>query len=575
MPTFNAANIPTITPGDLFDTLLADPSLTIRWLGPLEPAYYEVLNRPVADIALRQLIIAKAIDRINNNLGFLALFPFLVQPQIVNGSTLANIPIRIFWDSHVSLPDKWSKIRLARVDRLSGSNGSGGVNDSGTLRFIFTGNERTDGTDSTAETALFYADYIIDSPLTYQDVRPLPADLASGLSGFTALLATGEAPTIGGSIVFKTQDTTATDMATFLVVAAPGSGTESYQIVSTVGGGSDAFAIGGLSHGTGLLTSSAYNGVISLESDPLNWVEAFNYPFDLNGTLTSTDSAVSIPTGLFIEFNIAVPANENPTGVSDGTHYPIWISKITRNSTLFTFTFSTYNITDTSPSISTPIEFASMVLSRSMVGGQIVAIEPENNLLLLTGSSGDLDGATQHFGRGHVVLSRKWDSTGGDVDNFFNMLPEVPSGSNVVTFTPSSTRISAFGTSRIPKYIPTKGESLALRGTTARNNTPVYPADDNRYITELDEGLGDAINLDTTSGITPNAAFSSVGYMATRVHKLVNLVVDQSRTTEDASYYDTAVLPRLTVLFGRAPIFGDEWWTGTRFLKYNGNSWVG
>lgn len=573
MPAINPATVPFVSPGEMFNRLVTDPTFAVRWLSPLEPAYYEVLNRQGADIVLRQLVIAKALDRINQNVGYLSQFPFIVQPQVQNGSTIANVPVRIFWDMHISMPDKWSNVRLARVDRVNGANGTGG--DTGTVRFIFTGNERTDGTDSAVETALFYLDYKIDSALTYQDARPHPADVTSGISGFSANLAIGEAPTVGGSVVFHTQDSTTADMQSFLQVAAPGGTNEAYQILDTTGGGTDAFSPSGLSHGTGLLTSSAYNGIVSLESDPLNWIEAFNFPFSLVGTRISLDSAITIPAGLFQEFSITAPANDAPSTTNDGTHYPVWISSLTRNGSDYIFSFSTFNITDSAPNPSVPVIFAKLTLQRNMVGGQLVDIEPLNNLVLRTGSNTDLGLATQHFGRGHVVLSRKWDTTGGEVDDFCNQLPEVPSGTNTVTFASSATRISAFACTRTPKYTPTKGENQALRGTTARKTSPLHPSDSNRYVTEGDEGLGDAINLDASSGIVPDPAISPVGHMATRCHPLIKLVVDQSRVTEDAAYYDNAILPRLTILFGRAPRFGDEWYTGTRFMRYNGDSWVG
>lgn len=572
MPILNAANIPSIPPGDLFDRLLTDGSLNVRWLTPNDPCFYETLNRPTVDIALRQLIIAKAIDRINDNIGYLSIFPFLIQPKIQNGTQVADIPVRIFWDFHVSLPDKWSDVRLARVDRINGTNASDG--DTGTLRFIFTGNERTDGTDSTIETALFYCDYVIDSTLIYQPERPHPATISAGISGFSAYLATGEANTIGGTVVFKTQDSTAADVSAFLQVAAPGSGDTSYETFDTLGNdASDGYSVSGLSHGTGLLASSAFNGIVSLDSDPLNWIEAFNYPFDLNATLISVDSAITIPAALFSEFNMTAPANDNPTGISDGTHYPVWIRQIARSGSNFVFTFSTYNITDSSPDPTTPVDFASLTLNSAMVGGQIIAIEPLDDLILMTGSSTDIANAAQHFGRGHVVLSRKWDSTGGVIDDFFSSLPEIPSGTTTVTFTQAATRISSYGLSRIPKYIPTKGQNQALAGTTGRNDAPIQPSDSNRFVTELDEGLGDAVDLEALSGVTPDPAIERFGYAATRSHKLVKMVVDQSKIAQNNNYYDQVLLPRLTALLGRAPVFGDVWFQGVRFLTFNGDSW--
>ena len=569
MPTFTAANIPTIAPGDLFDRLFSDSTLNIRWMTPTDPVYYEVLNRPHADIALRQLIIAKAIDRINDNLGYLAQFPFVLQPKIVNGSSQANVPVKIFWDFHVSLPDKWSHVRLARVDRLDGTNGT---ESTGTLRFVFTGQERTDGVDSSSETALFFVSYEIDSEQTYQTTRPQPA-LASAISGFSDYLVAGEANTIGGTVVFKTVDTATSEMSSFLVIAAPSNSTQTYQVADTAPGGTENFSSSGMSHGTGLLASSAYNGIVTLESDSLNWIDAFNYPFTTTGSGTSVNNAVTIPNGMFTEFNIMAPASDQPTGSANGLSYPVWISKLTRDGNNLTFTFSTYNVTDTSPDPVNAVEFATLVVQRSMAGGQIVSINQTNNLQRVTGGGASL--ADQNFGRGHVVLSRKWDTQGSVIDAFFNSLPVVQNGVNTTTFTQAATRIGAFGISRVSKYTPTKGQGQALKGSTSRFATAVDPSDTNRFVTEKDEGLGDPINLDSIQGITADPAVNSIGYMATRLHKAVQLVVDASRVTEDDTYYDTVILPRLTILFGRAPVFGDEWYNGTRFMKYNGDAWVG
>ena len=579
MPTINASLVPTIPPGRLFDRFITDNSINVRWITPQDPVFYEVINRPMADIVLRQLILAKTLDQIDENMGYLAIFPFVTQPQVESASTNYNIPIRIFWDFHVSLPDKWSNLRLARVDRIDGDQGgsSTGDNYTGTIRFIFIANERTEGTDSSEETAIFYVDYEIDSTLTYQVARVVPADANSGITGFTNSLPVGESNTIGGTVVFATADADDVEISTFYDAVAPASGGAEYDVVSTTGADTgDDFSRSAISHGTGVLTSSAYNAITTLDSDPLNWVESFNYPFDLDADRESDDTAVTIPNGLFREFSLIAPAADLPTGDTSGTFYPVWISKMERSSDEITFYFSTYNITDNAPDTSTPIEFATLVVTRSMVGGQVVAIEQLTDLLLASGTAPQIALFTQHFGKGHVVLSKKWDLTGGSVDDLFDDLNEVPGTINSVTFGVSATRISSFGLCRVPKYIPTKGQSQALAGTAARRDTPVYPSDDNRYVTELDEGLGDQIDLESVSGITTHAAISRYGYAGTRVHQLVNLVIDQSKLPDtNSTFYDDEVLPRLTELLGRAPVFGDEWWNGTRFLKFNGDAWVG
>ena len=98
MATINPDLVPTINPGDLFDRFTEDSTLNVRWLTATDPAYFEVLNRPTADITVRQLILAKAIDDLNTSLGYQAIFPFIVPPQVSDGTAVVDIPIRIFWD---------------------------------------------------------------------------------------------------------------------------------------------------------------------------------------------------------------------------------------------------------------------------------------------------------------------------------------------------------------------------------------------------------------------------------------------------------------------------------------------
>jgi len=83
MPTISPALVPTVTPGNLFDRLTQDTTLNIRWLTATDPVLFEALNRPMADIALRQLIIAKAVDALQLRLSFQNLFPFLITTKVV------------------------------------------------------------------------------------------------------------------------------------------------------------------------------------------------------------------------------------------------------------------------------------------------------------------------------------------------------------------------------------------------------------------------------------------------------------------------------------------------------------
>lgn len=129
---------------------------------------------------------------------------------------------------------------------------------------------------------------------------------------------------------------------------------------------------------------------------------------------------------------------------------------------------------------------------------------------------------------------------------------------------------------RNSKYIPTIGENQALAGSTGidRRTTPLNPSNDNRYVVELDEGLGAEIDLEAITGINPNPAIERLGYSGTRVHKAVFLCVDQNLVdNSDTDFYATEVLPRLRELLGRDPVFMDWWFDGSRFLVFNGDTW--
>ena len=102
--------MPTKSPGTLFSSLTGgDQTLNIRWLTATAPAFYEVLNRPLADLAVRQLVMAKAIDTITLTQGHTNLYPYVIQPLVSSGTTEVDVPIRWIWDMHASLPKKWEK----------------------------------------------------------------------------------------------------------------------------------------------------------------------------------------------------------------------------------------------------------------------------------------------------------------------------------------------------------------------------------------------------------------------------------------------------------------------------------
>lgn len=577
--------IPTKSPGTLFSALTGgDDTLNVRWLVATDPAMYEVLNRPTADVVVRQLVIAKAVDNLQVRLGHQSMFPFVVQPIVSSVSAQADVPIGWIWDMHASLPKKWEKVRLAKIKRISGENST--TNGyTGTLRCIFTSS--TEGSDT--EVSVLYADYQIESILTYQTAR-----LRAVTSTEEALpIPSGEDETVGGFIMFKTLDANLSDIQDFYNVVAPPTNTTDgnndgiydypavYEIADMVAGGAsvtdDVFTTT-LSHGSGLLTDSAWNAIPELNSDIQSWITAFNYPFDSTVNLRSGDN-ISIPKGIFREFDLTAPAGDQPTGDSTGTYYPVWISRIERVDSLsnhLRFYFATYNITDSAsggtPSTN-PVEFASLDLLRTYASGEIIEIVPIDNLLLKTSSNVNYQ---QHFGRGHVVLSSLWDNTTTDIADFFDaFLSIVGSPTAETAYSLVSSRISSFGLSRVPKYVPTIGQARALLGSTSRRSTPIDPSYDNRYVTELDQGVGNQVDLEAQNGITPNSAIDRYGFTGALAHKICRLVIDATQLGTDPAFYDTHVAPRLKVLLGRDPAFGDFWYNGTRLMFYNGDSWQG
>lgn len=581
MPTINPSLVPTVVPGNLFTTLTTDTTLNVRWICSTDPVYYESVNRPLADIVLRQLILAKTLDELSVSIGHQAIFPFLIKAKVDSGAGV-DIPDGWIWDLHMSTPTKWQDFRLAKIKRMSGSNAVGSY--TGTLRLIFTATQVA----SSIETAIFYTDYVIDSPLTYQRSRLTVCTIAEEVVSINA----GESETIDGFITIRTlSQSDGLTQAFYDAVPPPTDGTDLdidgffdtpaiYEIVDTPSGGtavSDDFSILSTSHGTGLLVDSCNNAIPQLESDTQSWINAFNYPFDIVASMASTGTTgITIPTGLFREFNITAPAGDEPTGDTSGTYFPVWVDRIEvvgNTNDHLRFYFATHNVTDTSPSVDS-VEFARLDLLRTMVAGDIVAIEPIDNLLLQSGTDSSL--YSQHFGRGHVVLSDEWGATVTTIDDFFDAFALLAGVD--AEFAQSATRLSAYGISRVPKYTPTIGQSRAMVGTTASLDSPIPPSETNRFVTELDQGLGNTVDLDSQTGITAVDGVSKYGNTGSLVRKTVQLCVDYTKLPSGSdvgasTFYEDEILPRLTILLGRAPIWGDEWYNGTTFLRYNGDTW--
>ena len=115
MPAINPGLVPTIAPGNIFSEFTTDTTLNIRFYQRNDPVHFETLNRPLADIVLRQLILAKSVDALNLSLGHQALFPWLIQPRVVSGTEEFDVPLNWIWDLHMSLPSKWENFRLAKI----------------------------------------------------------------------------------------------------------------------------------------------------------------------------------------------------------------------------------------------------------------------------------------------------------------------------------------------------------------------------------------------------------------------------------------------------------------------------
>lgn len=580
MPQINPNLIPSKAPGTLFNSFTGlDQSLLVRYFAPLDPVYYEVLNRPLKDLEVRQLIIAKAIDTLQVAYGSQFYFPFLIQPRIVSGTTEFDLPVEWVWDMHMSIPENWGTVRLARIKRVKGNNGTSGYD--GILRFIFTA--VIEG--STTEVAVMYADYIINNSLTYQLSRLQPV-----LPGEeSVVLGADDRNRFSGFITFSTlnvQEQLVQDL--FDLLAPPTNqsvNTNGYYITSAVYEIADSTAGGTaitgdfnqtqISHGTGVLTDSAINTIPNQVVSSQGLLDSLNYPFSTDSTLQSVDGII-IPSGLFSEFDITAPAGDEPTGDTSGSYFPVWINRIQRFGTgnnQLRFYFATYNVTDSNPS-QTLVEFAVMDVLSNSVAGDIIEIIPAGNLKDVSGVNAGLAG--QHFGRGHAKLSDVWSGTSSIIADFYLAMAALGSVDQT-EFTKSATRLGPLAISRVNKYVPTIGENEALAGTSARRSPAVVPSDSNRYVTEQDQGLGQRIDLEVVGSLTPNTGIERYGYAGTLTHKMVQLCLNQSaidaNSNNDPNFYTNHILPRLRILLGRDPIFGDIWYQGVSFMFFNGDSW--
>jgi len=545
---------------------------------PTDPVFYESFNRPLGDIVLRQLIIAKAIDNLELRMSHQSLFPFLISPKITVGSVDYEFPLAWIWDMHVSLPAKWENLRLAKVKRISGINSAGSNSDdiTGVLRFVFSANE----TGSAVEVHLFYADYRIESFFTYQPQR---VRIVTSIEE-AVFIDPSEAGTIDGFLTFRTLSLSDQTIVDFLkLLAPPISGTDSngdgyydspavYEMADTNPGGitqPDDFMSSALSHGTGILVNSASNPIPDQDSDIKSWLTAMNYPFRAGASRTSTNG-ITVPAAIFNEFSLAVPVWDQASSDITLDNNPVWISYIERLDDLakqVKIVFATHSIKTGTPEI---IEFAQLILDRDYASGDIINILPIENLLQESGNVSFQQG----FGYGHVALSSKWSDTTSEIDGFFDSFLAILDNPPRAPYVKSSAILSSYALDRNSRNVPTNGQRDGLVGSSARRSSPIHPSDDNRFVTEKDEGLGDSVDFRTLAGfpdvLRENLDIEPIGYKATSVHKLVKLVVDSSQPNHE---YERDILPRLITLFGRAPIFGDMHYDGTIVKFYNGNSW--
>ena len=169
-------------------------------------------------------------------------------------------------------------------------------------------------------------------------------------------------------------------------------------------------------------------------------------------------------------------------------------------------------------------------------------------------------------------MSDLWTGANININEFYNNVDL----NNELVFNRNNTRIGSFGVSRTSKFTLNLGQSQALAGTTSLNTSPISPSSSNKYVTELDQGLGNAVDFTAFTDIPGHVAFDSVGYTGALNHRVVKLVVDSTAVPNDPAFYSTYILPRLRKLLGnRDPQFGDGWYNGVRFMWHNGDSWQG
>jgi len=560
MSIINPSYVPLISPGNIFEALNDETNnYAVRWIQPTDPVYYTVANRPISDTVLRQLIISKAIDNISLRLSHQSNFPFIITPIVVNGTNSSGLPLSWIWDMHVSIYYRWENLRLAKIKRTSGTNGTGSY--TGNLRLYFTAEDSTSG----IETYLFYIDYDIDSDLTYQ-ICPI-----NMVTDETPHIDTTSFAAMSGYVLMKTVDFSDSTFISLLTDVlyppiAPLTETTGELEDSAAGGSSNPsdFDSSSMSHGTGILTLSAFNIIPAVDTIIDNWLIATNFPFRVNlGRQSIGSSPLIIPQGLFYELSITAPAPDLYPSSTDDV-FPVWISKIERNdpaASEITIYFSTYDIEHSASGYKT-IQFASLTLART---------DRQNDIKHITAIAPLYYGKTssdwyQGFGEGHVMLSAKWGSSSlsTEVKAMFDAC--AANTQDYFEFNMTQTMLSPYAVHRVPKNIPTNGQFAALKGTLGDSNPP---NSSNEFVVKNDSGLGEAVDLAATYG--SKVGIADIGYKATHAVAFVKLEV----TAESDSYdFDTDIKPRLEALFGRTLKFGDFWFNGVILSMYDGEKFI-
>jgi len=541
MPSIDPDLVPSVSISDIFDELVTNNDYSVRWLTGIDPLYFDVYNRPISDMAMRQLIMAKALTNLSYRLNHQSNFPFVETPVVINGSETVNLP-SLMWDMHVTLLGSWTNLRLAKVARMSGVNGS---SPTGRIRFIFTADRNS------VETHLFYVDYTINTTMTYQLDRINAVDM----SWTTPNIPSNEEATINGYVIFKTLDVDDSVMAGFVSLVAPpesasagdyGSDSDyDDPAVYAVADNTIGTIFGAtINHGSGIVTSSAFNISVPTDTTIEPWLEAFNFPFNVSATRRSiTPIVTTIPSLLFAELNINAPDDQKA-----------WISRIVRNDTPQSATF----YLSTTGYDSTVVEFAYFTITPTDDYKDEITVYPYETLYDTTTS-----GQMQGFGNGRGILGPAFGTS--EITDFFTALDTISDSPAILYFSQDATLLSMLALSLSSTTVPTSDMFDASSGTSGT------PSSTNKYVTEADSGRGDTVSLADEFGHV--SGISNTGYMQTRIQRLVDLSIDHTGTfTQDQ------LTERLKYLFGLESSedfeFGMMWFNGTSLNFFTGSEWI-